>query len=158
MFGKIASWDRENEILIEPLPHMKIIRDLIVDMNPFWKFYQEIKPYFDKKWMDLAPETAQSPKDIKEIERLIYCILCGVCWTCPVSAKNKNYLGPAALTKGYRFIADTRSTSEHRERIKERVRESDGVPACEKVFACNIVCPRGVMPGTAIASIRKLSD
>jgi len=156
VFGDVPNWDKENEILIEPLPNMEIIKDLVVDMAPFWQFYREVKPFFDKEWKDVAPETQQSPKEIKEIERLIYCILCAACvGACPVNAKNKEYLGPAALAKSYRFLADSRSTKEHREEIEKRIVLQDGVPACEKVFACNAVCPKGVKPGTAIALIRK---
>jgi succinate dehydrogenase / fumarate reductase iron-sulfur subunit len=127
-------------------------------MDPFWKFYREVKPHFKREWKDVAPESLQSPKEAKSIEHLIYCILCGVCWICPVSEKNKNYLGPAALAKGYRFIADTRISTAHREKILERVKLEDGVPACEKIFACNRVCPKGVRPGIAIKLTRDILE
>ena len=155
-FGKISDWDRENEILIEPLPHMKILKDLVVDMEPFWKFYMQVKPFLDKNWNDIAPEALQTADEVKKYDHIIYCILCGLCWACPVSGKNENYLGPAALARGYRFIADSRSTREHREEILERTAKDDAVPACERIFACNQVCPKGVKPGSAIHEIRKL--
>lgn len=155
-FGEVPDWDEEKEVLIEPLPNMEVIKDLIVDMEPFWEFYKEIQPYFARQYKDQPAESQQSAQEVKTIEHLVYCILCGLCWTCPVSAKNKNYLGPAALAKAYRFIADSRLTEEHRQEILERVEQEDGVPACEKIFACNAVCPKGVRPGTAIDSIRKL--
>lgn len=50
-------------------------RHLVVDMAPFWQFYREVKPFFDKEWKDVVPETQQSPKEIKEIERYIFCVL-----------------------------------------------------------------------------------
>lgn len=158
IFGKIPKWDKAKEILIEPLPNMKVKKDLVVDMEPFWKFYREVKPFFDRKWNDIAPETHQAHEEVKKFERLIYCILCGVCWTCPVSAKRKDYLGPAALAKGYRFIADTRTSDTHRDHILNRVALDDAVPACEKIFACNLVCPKGVNPGTAIHEARKMLE
>jgi len=151
-----VEWDKEKEILIEPLPNMEIIKDLVVDMEPFWKFYSEVQPFFDREWNDSAPESLQSPADAKSIENLIYCILCGLCWTCPVSGRNKNYLGPAALAKSYRFVADTRISEERREEILDRVKQADGVPACEKIYACNRVCPKGVKPGTAIRALREI--
>ena len=154
-FGDVE-WDKENEILIEPLPHMKVLKDLVVDMEPFWKFYKEVKPYFDKDLNDIPPETQQTPAQVKEYEHIIYCILCGLCWACPVSGKNENYLGPSALARSYRFISDSRSTEKHRNEIIQRVAKEDAVPACERVFACNQVCPQGVKPGTAINSIRTL--
>ncbi|HUT81399.1 MAG TPA: succinate dehydrogenase/fumarate reductase iron-sulfur subunit [Candidatus Bathyarchaeia archaeon] len=155
IFGEISDWNPENEILIEPLPNMKVIKDLVVDMEPFWKFYREVKPYFDRQIKDEAPESNQSFEDARKIEQMVYCILCGLCWTCPVSGKKKDYLGPAALTKAYRFIDDTRVTEGHRKEIFDRAIAHDGVPSCEKIFACNAVCPKGVMPGTAIDKIRE---
>jgi succinate dehydrogenase / fumarate reductase iron-sulfur subunit len=123
-------------------------------MEPFWKFYREVEPYFSKDWNDIAPESTQSPNDMKTIERLVYCILCGICWMCPVNAKNKKYLGPAQLAKSDRFIRDSRVDSEKQDKILSRVLQNDAVPACEKFFVCNRVCPKGVMPGTAIKDIR----
>jgi succinate dehydrogenase / fumarate reductase iron-sulfur subunit len=153
-FGNISEWDRKNEILIEPLPNMRVLKDLVVDMEPFWKFYREVEPYFAKKWDNKAPESNQSPKQMKAIERLVYCILCGLCWACPVNSKNTSYLGPAQLAKADRFINDSRITKEKQQKVVSRVIKEDGVPACEKFFVCNRVCPKGVMPGTAIKDLR----
>jgi succinate dehydrogenase / fumarate reductase iron-sulfur subunit len=153
-FGDHDDWDSKNEILVEPLPNMKIIKDLIVDMEPFWKFYKEVEPYFSRNWNDNPPESTQSAEQMKKIERYVYCILCGLCWACPVNAKNKDYLGPAQLAKADRFIQDSRLSEERRSSIVTRVLKADAVPACEKFFVCNRVCPKGVMPGTAINEIR----
>ena len=153
-FGDTSDWDQENEILIEPLPNMTVIKDLVVDMEPFWRFYREVEPYFIKEWNDIAPESTQSPNEMKTIERLVYCILCGICWMCPVNAKNSEYLGPAQLAKSDRFIRDSRVNSEKQDKILSRVLKNDAVPACEKFFVCNRVCPKGILPGTAIKDIR----
>lgn len=153
-FGDHSDWDNETEILIEPLPNMTILKDLVVDMEPFWRFYREVEPYFIKKWNDRAPESSQSPTQMKTIERLVYCILCGLCWACPVSKKNPKYLGPAQLAKANRFIRDSRISPEKEGVILSRVLKDDAVPACEKFFVCNRVCPKGVMPGSAIKDIR----
>jgi len=156
VFGNLTDWDEEHEILIEPLPNMAVLKDLVVDMTPFWKFYQEVQPFFDNEIEERTEERKQGQAEARRIERLIYCILCGLCWTCPVSGKNKAYLGPSNLAKAYRFIDDTRLSETHRKEIYERVMKEDGVPACEKLFTCNAVCPKGVQPGTAIEQIRKL--
>lgn len=153
-FGDHPDWNQETEILIEPLPNMTILKDLVVDMKPFWKFYKEIEPFFNRKWNDIAPESTQSPTQMKKIERLVYCILCGLCWACPVSNKNPNYLGPAQLAKVERFISDSRISKEKQKTIVSRILREDAVPACEKYFVCNRVCPKGVMPGTAIKNLR----
>lgn len=153
-FGSSFVWDSENEILIEPLPNMNILKDLVVDMKPFWSFYKEVEPYLTREWNDIAPESSQSPNQIKKIERLVYCILCGLCWACPVSKENSEYLGPAQLAKADRFIRDSRILEERQKSVIMRVLKGDAVPACEKFFVCNRVCPKGVMPGTAIKDIR----
>jgi succinate dehydrogenase / fumarate reductase iron-sulfur subunit len=153
-FGSTPEWDQENEILIEPLPNMKIEKDLVVDMKRFWRFYRKVKPFFTKKWKDTQPEKKQKSKDVKVFEHLVYCILCGLCWSCPVNAKNADYLGPAQLAKSYRFISDTRVTAKPREAILEIISEKDAVPSCKQYFVCNRVCPKGVRPGTAIKHIR----
>jgi succinate dehydrogenase / fumarate reductase iron-sulfur subunit len=154
MFGEPPDWDQENEILIEPLPNMPILKDLVVDMDDFWKFYEEVQPYFTREYKDVAPESSQSPEQMNVIERLVYCIMCGLCWSCPVNAKNSHYLGPAQLAKADRFIRDSRVSDNQKRQILERILKDDGIPACEKYFVCNRVCPRGVMPGTAIHDIR----
>ncbi|MFX1391607.1 MAG: succinate dehydrogenase/fumarate reductase iron-sulfur subunit [Promethearchaeota archaeon] len=153
-FGDHSNWDVSNEILIEPLPNMKVLKDLVVDMEPFWKFYREIQPYFIREYNDIAPESKQSSKEMKMIEHLVYCILCGVCWACPVNAKNSEYLGPAQLAKAERFISDTRISKNKQQTIVSRIKKDDAVPSCEKYFVCNRVCPKGVMPGTAIKNLR----
>lgn len=154
-FGDHANWDEENEILIEPLPNMPVLKDLVVDMDNFWKFYKKIQPYFTREYKDTAPESVQSSKEMYTIEGLVYCILCGLCWACPVNAKNSHYLGPAQLAKADRFIRDSRISEERQKQILEQVLNDDGVPACEKLFICNRVCPKNVMPGTAINDLRK---
>lgn len=154
-FGDNPDWNFESEILIEPLPNMTVLKDLVVNMNPFWSFYKEVEPYFAREWNDNAPESSQSPNQMKTIERFVYCILCGLCWACPVSKKNLKYLGPAQLAKADRFIRDSRISNDRQESILWRVLKDDAVPACEKFFVCNRVCPKSVMPGTAIKDIRE---
>ncbi len=154
-FGNHADWDDEHEILIEPLPNMPILKDLVVDMDNFWKFYEEVQPYLTREYKDNAPESSQSPEEMNVIERLVYCIACGLCWACPVNAKNPNYLGPMQLAKADRFIQDSRISDIQKKEILHRIVKEDGIPACEKFFVCNRVCPRGVMPGTAINDVRK---
>ncbi|MFX0085261.1 MAG: succinate dehydrogenase/fumarate reductase iron-sulfur subunit [Candidatus Hodarchaeota archaeon] len=155
-FGGInPNWNEETEILIEPLPNMNVIKDLVVDMEPFWNFYSEIQPFFTRKYNDIQPESLQNPTEARSIEHLVYCILCGICWTCPVNAKNMQYIGPAALAKAYRFIADTRLNEEQRSITVNKVSGKNAVLACEKYYVCNRVCPKNVRPGTAIKEIRE---
>jgi succinate dehydrogenase / fumarate reductase iron-sulfur subunit len=134
---------------------MDVIKDLIVDMEPFWKFYNEVQPYFVRDYNDVQPESLQSPEEAHSVEHLVYCILCGICWACPVNAKDPHYLGPTALAKAYRFVVDTRLSEKHRKTILKRVSKDNAVSACEKHYVCNQVCPKGVKPGTAIKNLRE---
>ena len=72
-----------------------------------------------------------------------------------MNADNPHYLGPAALAEAYRFIADTRFNENQRSSVITRVSEPDAVPACEKYYMCNRVCPKNVKPGTAIKDTRE---
>ncbi len=155
IYGDISEWDKENEILVEPAPNMKVIKDLIVDLDRFWEYFREIGPYFSRDWNYEQPESKQTPKEMEKIERYVYCILCGLCWACPINNKNPNYLGPAQLAKANRFINDSRINTSRKESIVSRVMNQDGVPSCEKYFICNQVCPKDVFPGTAIQELRR---
>jgi succinate dehydrogenase / fumarate reductase iron-sulfur subunit len=153
-FGEISDWDINNEILIEPLVNMRVLKDLVVDMEPFWNFYRTVEPYFTNDWKNSDIKSYQSPNQIKSIERYVYCILCGLCWACPVNKKDPKFLGPAQLAKAYRFIMDTRISKKKQKLILSRIMTEDAVPACENYFICSQVCPKDVMPGTAIKKLR----
>ena len=144
-----------DEILIEPLPKLPLIKDLIVDMRPFFKHYESIEPWFDIKTTN-PEEKMMSQEDIRKVDKYAACILCGLCYgACPVSARDKDYLGPATLAKAWRFYADTRFL--HRDGMLEKVNRTNGVWACDHVYRCVEVCPKKVPPTNAItAFIRRI--
>ena len=147
-------WDPEEEILIEPLPHLPVIKDLIVDMSTFFKYYKFIEPVF--KPADPVPEKERlmEPNALPELELYTNCILCAACFgACPVDGKNPEYLGPAALAKLYRFYIDPRE-SNGSERL-ESANIFNGWWACEFYGNCTRVCPKGVPPTIGIAKARK---
>jgi len=139
-----------DEILIEPLPNLPLIKDLIVDMRPFFKHYESIEPWFDNKTTN-PEEKMMSQEDIRKVDKYAACILCGLCYgACPVSARDKDYLGPATLAKAWRFYADTRFL--HRDGMLEKVNRTNGVWACDHVYRCVEVCPKKVPPTNAITA------
>ncbi|MCZ3365410.1 MULTISPECIES: succinate dehydrogenase/fumarate reductase iron-sulfur subunit [Methanobacterium] len=147
-------WDPEEEILIEPLPHLPVIKDLIVDMSTFFKYYKFIEPVF--KPANPAPEKERlmEPNALTELELYTNCILCAACFgACPVDGKNPEYLGPAALAKLYRFHIDPRE-SNGIERLG-LANIPNGWWACEFYGNCTRVCPKGVPPTIGIAKARK---
>ncbi len=146
--------EKEDEmILVEPLPHMKVEKDLIVDQEKFFEFYREMQPVLKAKKEKLEKERGMDPDDVRELEDYTNCILCAACFGgCPVNGENKDYRGPAALAKLYRFYIDPREDiNEERLDIADH---PDGWWACEFHKNCNIVCPKNVPPNIAIGKAR----
>jgi succinate dehydrogenase / fumarate reductase iron-sulfur subunit len=142
-----------NDILVEPLPNLTVIKDLIVDMKPFFKHYEDVQPWFP----DLpagSREIPMSPEDVKKVDRYAACIMCGLCYgACPAAARNKDYLGPAAIARAWRFYADTRNVNT--EDILKLVDSETGVWLCNQVYRCVEVCPKDVPPTNAITGFMR---
>jgi succinate dehydrogenase / fumarate reductase, iron-sulfur subunit len=146
-------WNPKEEVLVEPLPHLPVIRDLIVDMSVFFEYYQFVEPVF--KPSDPAPEKERlmDPSALRELEFYTNCILCAACFgSCPVDDKDPEYLGPAALAKLYRFYIDPREANKTAR--LERADITRGWWACEYNGNCIRVCPKGVPPMVAIGNAR----
>ncbi len=152
--GETISWNPEEEVLVEPLPHLPVIRDLVVDMDLFFQYYRFIEPVFRPAGPAPLKERLMDPAAVKELELYTNCILCGACHGgCPVVGENPEYLGPAALAKLYRFHIDPREAEG-----TFRLKTADiphGWWACESYGDCFRVCPKGVPP---IIAIRKAVD
>ncbi len=144
---------RNKPIVLEPLPGFEIIKDLVVNMDKFWERYQRIQPWLHAKVV-AAEESRISETEQTELDRLVNCILCGICYAaCPVNRMNPQFTGPAVLTKLYRFIADSRD-----ERSPETLRQedsADGAWACHTVMACSKACPKEVAPADGIRGLRR---
>ena len=147
------SWDPGSEVLIEPLPNMPVIKDLIVDMDGFFAKYRRIGPTLHAE-MAGDRETIMDANAVKELERYTNCILCAACYgACPVNGSDPEYIGPAALTKLYRFRIDPREKD-----AGKRLGIADvphGWWACGFYTNCTNVCPRGVPPNVAIGRARQ---
>ena len=147
--AETVSWKREEEVLVEPLPHLPVIKDLIVDMDIFFRKYRFIEPIFRPPADTPERERAIDPAAVKKLEVYTNCILCAACsGGCPVEGKNPRYLGPAALAKLYRFYIDPREAQVPR---LGRADIPNGWWACEFFGNCTRVCPKGVPPRIAIA-------
>lgn len=143
----------EKPTLIEPLPSFPVIRDLIVDMSPFFNHYRKIEPYLHGRPVSSQTEYIMKEEERKEIDPYIQCILCGICFgTCPAFEKDSGFLGPAILAKAYRFLADSRDR--RNEEILKGVNNQQGVWGCKTVFNCVKVCPKEVPPTHAIVKMR----
>ena len=143
-------------IELRPLPSMPVIRDLVVDLEPFYRQYRAVKPYLINE--DPVPEVErrQSPEDRDQLDGLYECILCACCSTsCPSFWWNPDkFLGPAALLQSWRFLADSRdqATEERLDSLQDPFR----LFRCHTIMNCVEVCPKGLNPTKAIGHIRQL--
>lgn len=141
------------EVLLEPLPHFKVLKDLIVDMDSFLEGVKLFRPYLISSTKAPEKERLQSPEERKKIEDVIRCILCACCTgACPAMDETPSYVGPAALVWAYRYIFDSRD-DQFIERLK-KVDYPDGVWSCVNYFECTRVCPKSI-PVTKSINIMK---
>jgi succinate dehydrogenase / fumarate reductase iron-sulfur subunit len=149
-----VEWDPATEILIEPLPHLPVIKDLIVDMTRFFEYYRAVEPVLKPADAPGEREYIMEPEAVRRLEPYTNCILCAACFgACPVNAKNPDYKGPAALAKLYRFHIDTREAPGD-ERLM-LANERSGWWGCEFHINCKKVCPKQVPPNLGIGAARR---
>lgn len=142
------------EVVISPLPHLPIIRDLVVDMDSFFQKYEAIRPYLIQGGNVPEKEIPQSPKQRKKFDEMLDCILCACCYSsCPTVWTDKDYLGPAALLKAYRFVADSRDHGAS-ERLA-LVNSEDGAWRCHTIFNCAEACPKNINPTYSIQHLKR---
>jgi len=141
---------------IFPLPHMPILRDLIPDMNTFYKQYKEIKPWLHNDKVVGESENLQTIEERKKLDGMYECILCACCSTsCPSYwwSSNDGYLGPAVLMQAYRWIEDSRDNNT-KERI-EQMNDAMKLFRCKTIMNCSDTCPKGLNPGQSIGKLKK---
>ncbi len=147
-----SGWNPEQEILIEPLPNLPLLKDLIVDMTRFYQALKDLQLWADPVNSD--EPRIQNPDDRETIRRYVNCIMCALCYgSCPVNYENEKYVGPAALAKAYRFNQDSRVKNP--ERYLQAAKEPSGAPLCDLVMNCVKACPKGVAPGGAIRKLKE---
>ena len=146
----------KEEILIEPLPVFKVVKDLIVDLDPFFEKYNSIKPYLITPSSPPEKERSQSPEQQRLFEEAIRCILCACCTaSCPInqSPETGTYVGPAALVRAFRYLFDSRD-----EAAEERIAlldHKDGAWGCQTLWKCTEVCPKEIPVTKQIGQIKK---
>ncbi len=142
-----------NKITIRPLGHLDIIKDLVVDLGPFWEKYESIKPYLISNDVPSEQERLQTHSERARLDGLIDCILCGCCYSsCMVTMTNDKYLGPAALLWANRFYADSRDEAKD-ERLAI-VNVENGVWRCHTIFNCQQACPKDLNPAGSISNLK----
>ncbi len=138
---------------ISAMGNLPVIKDLVVDMTPFWAKIRAVKPFLQSDLPVPAKEFRVDPKvQTEEIGKEALCIQCGCCVSeCNSMEADPEFLGPAALAKAQRFVGDPRDTGE-RERLQD-LSGAHGIWDCTRCYFCNERCPKGVDPRDAIAKL-----
>jgi succinate dehydrogenase / fumarate reductase iron-sulfur subunit len=152
---KVLVKDVGNKITVEPILGLKVVKDLIVDMEPFFDNYKKVLPWFinETPIPEDGKERIQSQEDRARFDDTTKCILCAACTTsCPTFWASDDYLGPAALINAHRFIFDSRD-AQAADRL-EIVAETSGLARCHTVFNCTMACPREIEVTVAIGELK----
>ena len=144
---------KAKEITLRPMNHFPVVKDLVVDMDPFFEKYRQSLPYFD------TPQIAEEPAAIrpdsrerKDIGLSTECIACGCCVSsCTMMFHHPEYLGPAALNRAFTLLADSRDGL-YDERL---TRIMPSCYNCRLEFNCTDVCPKEISPTRAIKYIQR---
>jgi succinate dehydrogenase / fumarate reductase iron-sulfur subunit len=144
------------EITIAPMGNMPVIKDLVVDMCSFWDNLEAVDPYVSTGARAIPErEFLQTPEERSRLDQMGNCILCGACYSeCNAREVNSDFVGPHALAKAQRMVADSRdATTEHR--LEEYNKGTQGVWGCTRCYMCNTVCPMDVAPMEQIGKIKQ---
>jgi len=145
---------RSTNVTIEPRLGLRVIKDLIVDMDPFFEHYRSVMPYFVNDEPPPRKERLQSPEERERFDDTTKCILCACCTTsCPSFWSGEKYVGPAAIVNAHRFIFDSRDRA-GAERL-QLLNDQFGVYRCHTIFNCTDACPREIQVTKAIGEVKK---
>ena len=142
-----------SRVVVEPMPNLEILRDLVVDMDPFWEKYERVRPWLHAE-LSGDKESRMSERQRRRFDQYVNCILCGLCYAaCPVVKSNPRFTGPAALAKLNRFLADSRE--QRNGTTLEQEDSHEGAWGCHTITRCIEACPKEVRPTDGIESVRR---
>ncbi len=153
----VKDYPEGKEITVEPLRFFPVVKDLIVDMGPFFERENSVHPEggINLKSVEGTGEHLQTPAERELFDEDIRCIMCACCTAaCPVNlGEEPEYVGPAAVVKAHRYIFDSRmADTDERMRIMER---PHGVWACRHHWMCTVVCPKKIPVTKHIYELKK---
>lgn len=150
----VKDFDGRSEVTLEPLPTFRVLKDLVVDLEPFFRRVEFVRPYLVPASAPPERERLQGQAEKKRIDEVIRCILCASCSAqCPVEQENGDFLGPAPLVWAFRYLFDSRD-GQTLERLR-RVDYPDGVWPCVNHYECTRVCPKGIHVTRCINEIKR---
>ena len=153
---RVATVAPEGELLLEPLRNLPVVKDLAVDMEPFFEKWRRAHGYFEPGENppdDFAAVPPDSPER-QEVDAGIECINCGVCYAaCDLVTWNADYLGPAALNRAWTLVNDVRDRG--RAARLDAVAGDAGCHSCHSHMSCTEHCPKALSPTFAIAGLKR---
>jgi succinate dehydrogenase / fumarate reductase iron-sulfur subunit len=151
---KVLIRDTGRKVTVEPILGLPVIKDLVVDMEPFMAHYRSVMPYLLNDEPPPGTERLQSIEERERFDDTTKCILCAACTTsCPAFWAKGEYVGPAAIVQAHRFIFDSRDQASQ-ERL-EILAAPDGVWRCRTIYNCTEACPRDIQVTQAIAEVKR---
>ncbi|MEU5849438.1 succinate dehydrogenase/fumarate reductase iron-sulfur subunit [Saccharopolyspora shandongensis] len=152
--------DSTERIRIDPIAGLPVVRDLVVNTEPFWQEWRSITPYLvpdpnDEVGMDAEPAQIRPDSEERtEIDPSLDCIGCAACFSsCGIASARRDFIGPAAMNRAMVLIADSRDTA-GAERL-DVVGGESGVDRCHYIYGCSVACPKGLDPARSIRRLRK---
>ncbi|MEU3275448.1 succinate dehydrogenase iron-sulfur subunit [Saccharomonospora sp. NPDC006951] len=150
----LAKPGKQTTVSIAPIKGLPTMKDLYVDMEPFFEAYRAVKPYLIAYGNEPTRERVQSVADRERFDDTTKCILCAACTSsCPVYWADGSYFGPAAIVNAHRFIFDSRD--EAAEERLDILNDAEGVWRCRTTFNCTDACPRGIQVTKAIQEVKR---
>jgi succinate dehydrogenase / fumarate reductase iron-sulfur subunit len=148
--------DLGGRITVAPLVAFRVVKDLVVDLEPFFAQYRSVMPYFVNREPPPERERLQTPEERARYEETTKCILCAACTSsCPIFWGNRAFVGPAAIVAAHRFLFDSRDRA-----AEERLAQLDrlgGVWSCRTIQNCTQACPRGIDVAGAILEVKRFA-
>ena len=141
-------------ITVEPIKGLPVLKDLVVDMEPFFDAYRSMMPFLINNGNEPTRERIQSQADRDRFDDTTKCILCAACTSsCPVYWTDGQYFGPQAIVGAHRFIFDSRDDAT--DQRLEILNDKSGVWRCRTTFNCTEACPRGIEVTKAIQEVKR---
>ena len=147
---------KDGTVEIAPLRNLPVIKDLAVDMDPFFDKWTAAGGAFsptksrDDTVEPILPETPER----READAAIECINCAVCYAaCDVVSANPDYLGPAALNRAWSLVNDVKDGA-----LDARLTAVSGAGGCHNCHSqqgCVAHCPNELNPTASIAGLKR---